>query len=118
MFFFFSSRRRHTRSLCDWSSDVCSSDLLIPTLYSYLGDTERTAVNEELFSRGAALGWLTSVLRAEIFKHGRFGDRKSTPDRWRLPEAEFNRACDIMLARYQSMSMAEILATPESAHIL
>src|SRR5260221_87591 len=25
-FFFFSSRRRHTRSLCDWSSDVCSSD--------------------------------------------------------------------------------------------
>src|SRR5215204_6704106 len=26
--FFFSSRRRHTRSLCDWSSDVRSSDLL------------------------------------------------------------------------------------------
>src|SRR5260221_1856668 len=25
--FFFSSRRRHTISLCDWSSDVCSSDL-------------------------------------------------------------------------------------------
>src|SRR5438105_9215869 len=27
-FFFFSSRRRHTRSTRDWSSDVCSSDLL------------------------------------------------------------------------------------------
>src|SRR5256886_7117821 len=26
--FFFSSRRRHTRFDCDWSSDVCSSDLL------------------------------------------------------------------------------------------
>src|SRR6266536_5143683 len=26
--FFFSSRRRHTRSTRDWSSDVCSSDLL------------------------------------------------------------------------------------------
>src|SRR5260370_22416433 len=26
--FFFSSRRRHTRFKCDWSSDVCSSDLL------------------------------------------------------------------------------------------
>src|SRR5690242_20747742 len=26
-FFFFSSRRRHTRLTCDWSSDVCSSDL-------------------------------------------------------------------------------------------
>src|SRR6266480_6181012 len=28
LFFFFSSRRRHTRLTCDWSSDVCSSDLV------------------------------------------------------------------------------------------
>src|SRR3989454_5658708 len=28
MFFFFSSRRRHTRLQGDWSSDVCSSDLV------------------------------------------------------------------------------------------
>src|SRR2546430_14861178 len=31
-FFFFSSRRRHTRFDCDWSSDVCSSDLADQTL--------------------------------------------------------------------------------------
>src|SRR5256886_12933030 len=30
-FFFFSSRRRHTRFDCDWSSDVCSSDLVLLT---------------------------------------------------------------------------------------
>src|SRR5256885_6886654 len=29
MFFFFSSRRRHTRLQGDWSSDVCSSDLKV-----------------------------------------------------------------------------------------
>src|SRR5215217_9384444 len=29
VFFFFSSRRRHTRYWRDWSSDVCSSDLLV-----------------------------------------------------------------------------------------
>src|SRR6266481_6686321 len=29
--FFFSSRRRHTRWNCDWSSDVCSSDLIAVT---------------------------------------------------------------------------------------
>src|SRR5437763_16046761 len=29
MFFFFSSRRRHTRYIGDWSSDVCSSDLVL-----------------------------------------------------------------------------------------
>src|SRR5688572_32270779 len=28
VYFFFSSRRRHTRFDCDWSSDVCSSDLV------------------------------------------------------------------------------------------
>src|SRR5690349_16759154 len=45
--FFFSSRRRHTRSLRDWSSDVCSSDLfgwlasrlprarLLPAVYAF-----------------------------------------------------------------------------------
>src|SRR2546421_7195001 len=31
VFFFFSSRRRHTRSDRDWSSDVCSSDLIKKT---------------------------------------------------------------------------------------
>src|SRR2546430_15898315 len=30
--FFFSSRRRHTRFDCDWSSDVCSSDLLLAAI--------------------------------------------------------------------------------------
>src|SRR5436309_11228389 len=30
VFFFFSSRRRHTRFSRDWSSDVCSSDLNCP----------------------------------------------------------------------------------------
>src|SRR5438445_10525484 len=33
VFFFFSSRRRHTRYWRDWSSDVCSSDLTGPRMY-------------------------------------------------------------------------------------
>src|SRR5206468_7263490 len=32
---FFSSRRRHTRSDRDWSSDVCSSDLMRPPITSF-----------------------------------------------------------------------------------
>src|SRR5438270_7977139 len=36
--FFFSSRRRHTRFDCDWSSDVCSSDL-----YTHIPTSRRTA---------------------------------------------------------------------------
>src|SRR3989475_7865414 len=41
VFFFFSSRRRHTRFDCDWSSDVCSPDLTM------LGKIENPA-NEKL----------------------------------------------------------------------
>src|SRR5260221_7112029 len=46
--FFFSSRRRHTRSLCDWSSDVCSSDLHSPAtrLWSSKESTAWTVVYE------------------------------------------------------------------------
>src|SRR5207249_5644960 len=43
--FFFSSRRRHTRSKRDWSSDVCSSDLGVlgqrPQMAAELGDGDR-----------------------------------------------------------------------------
>src|SRR5699024_12237803 len=35
--FFFSSRRRHTRSKRDWSSDVCSSDLAVSGAKNLLG---------------------------------------------------------------------------------
>src|SRR5699024_5501898 len=44
--FFFSSRRRHTRSKRDWSSDVCSSDL-----------PARQAVEAELTLRDAHNAW-------------------------------------------------------------
>src|SRR5262249_59914112 len=42
VFFFFSSRRRHTRLVSDWSSDVCSSDLAQQrtTLDIYVTDVE------------------------------------------------------------------------------
>src|SRR2546430_4106295 len=37
--FFFSSRRRHTRFDCDWSSDVCSSDLMSTSAATLPGAT-------------------------------------------------------------------------------
>src|SRR5689334_24488921 len=50
-FFFFSSRRRHTRWNCDWSSDVCSSDLL--PLEERLGEVPDLA--ESLLKREAGM---------------------------------------------------------------
>src|SRR5256886_12511114 len=39
LLFFFSSRRRHTRFDCDWSSDVCSSDLTSMALAPTIGNS-------------------------------------------------------------------------------
>src|SRR5256886_12085507 len=55
--FFFSSRRRHTRFDCDWSSDVCSSDLrgLTISAVTYLGaNRARLAFREEVMKVLAA----------------------------------------------------------------
>src|SRR2546427_11453696 len=52
-FFFFSSRRRHTRFDCDWSSDVCSSDLLESSRRRGYGDIEdvQASLRDMLVSR-------------------------------------------------------------------
>src|SRR5712675_2873205 len=51
-FFFFSSRRRHTRCSRDWSSDVCSSDLLLAEVDVLVdGGLERRRSERHLFLR-------------------------------------------------------------------
>src|SRR5205809_1254576 len=46
VFFFFSSRRRHTRCSRDWSSDVCSSDLISFAQSRFAGRAEQAAAAE------------------------------------------------------------------------
>src|SRR2546430_12497641 len=63
--FFFSSRRRHTRFDCDWSSDVCSSDLgfsfgdwlaFATTRSDYPGaTTDKDLIQTAYFARSTAL---------------------------------------------------------------
>src|SRR5207237_3439410 len=62
-FFFFSSRRRHTRFKCDWSSDVCSSDLVAGALV-VVRDIEIDATLEQ--RRLAADFDLPRALRFEV----------------------------------------------------
>src|SRR5690348_18213854 len=64
--FFFSSRRRHTRWTGDWSSDVCSSDLLIDTSVAQSSEAEQAGRFAEAagklkqaigLGRESAAGW-------------------------------------------------------------
>src|SRR6266849_4049542 len=75
-FFFFSSRRRHTRSTRDWSSDVCSSDLISAdvayAVWHYWQATEDTGF---LLEAGAEIVLETArfwASRASLADDGRF----------------------------------------------
>src|SRR5205814_8464499 len=59
-FFFFSSRRRHTRCLSDWSSDVCSSDLGPADANPDLGDS---AITETFGIGGFAMAAAPAIVR-------------------------------------------------------
>src|SRR5207237_4568262 len=56
-FFFFSSRRRHTRFKCDWSSDVCSSDLTGARLLTAVDETLKPAA----IGFSSHSGWAAAV---------------------------------------------------------
>src|SRR2546430_1547651 len=86
MFFFFSSRRRHTRFDCDWSSDVCSSDLSIEgaSIRKILDSRGNPTVEVEVRA-GRALGRAAAPSGASTGTHeppawprGGVEDRKST----------------------------------------
>src|SRR2546430_6984709 len=59
--FFFSSRRRHTRFDCDWSSDVCSSDLLtLPSLHVWMQVRNHTSSTTVPHKNLGILLWIES----------------------------------------------------------
>src|SRR2546429_5909862 len=85
--FFFSSRRRHTRCSRDWSSDVCSSDLLEVALDRPLdvGETENEPIKEQngqarvILGKGMAPRAVGAEKVIEPVKMREIGrDRKST----------------------------------------
>src|SRR2546430_16649621 len=82
-YFFFSSRRRHTRFDCDWSSDVCSSDLERSlAIWQYQqrrtmtvkpGDLEITRIltNVRVIKRTLGVGFLKrAIIEHVIENHG------------------------------------------------
>src|SRR5689334_19707239 len=71
--FFVSSRRRHTRWNCDWSSDVCSSDLTTPLLIIHGSADWRVSANEaiEMVQKLYACQHPTRFIRSEERRVGK-----------------------------------------------
>src|SRR5258706_9709987 len=86
-FFFFSSRRRHTRLVSDWSSDVCSSDLMIrrPPRSILLPIASTVTIRLGLSLR--QLFFATSVITITMT---RSSGSETLPLSTRLPKASFS----------------------------
>src|SRR6266511_4666267 len=63
-FFFFSSRRRHTRFSRDWSLDVCSSDLLRRRVTSYWSKPLH-ARTEAMMQAAAQVEWIVAATEVD-----------------------------------------------------
>src|SRR5256886_11432953 len=94
--FFFSSRRRHTRFDCDWSSDVCSSDLSsqfdareFEGLHRYLRDS---------FPKSHAALKLTRVNGYGLLYEWTGSDPRSEEHTSEL-QSQSNLACRLLLAK-------------------
>src|SRR5207237_7689374 len=103
LFFFFSSRRRHTRFKCDWSSDVCSSDLVdagdLEHLHQPLALRARRQRLHDLHGRGGAAAGRRSEER-RVGKECRW--------RWRGEEGKKRRR---ILAKYAWQNACERLVS-------
>src|SRR5262249_59937265 len=72
-FFFFSSRRRHTRLVSDWSSDVCSSDLNVSVGSLSLGWFTSLSADDVVIQdkKGNTLAQIPRVTRSEERRVGK-----------------------------------------------
>ena len=106
VFFFFSSRRRHTRLVRDWSSDVCSSDLI----QKYMTDL---ALDEDLYNAVVAYSKSKEAQQLTGYKKKFIDDTLLDYKRsgFRLPKVKrdkvkniFNELADLGLAFNKNIS--------------
>src|SRR5690242_21307627 len=83
--FLFSSRRRHTRLTCDWSSDVCSSDLL--PLFKYLLPSLTESLEPDRYRYDISLG----ADQGDPWYDNR--TRQAHMQRWRSEERRVGKEC-------------------------
>src|SRR2546430_2851829 len=98
--FFFSSRRRHTMFDCDWSSDVCSSDLVTCPAFPSQG---RVVVDRVLRVEGTAVAHVVDWIRSET-------DR---PLAW-VPLAEVRAGVAVLAARLARLAGTMAVADAET----
>src|SRR5699024_11989342 len=93
VFFFFSSRRRHTRSKRDWSSDVCSSDLLEKSCFVTLAHPKYTKPQKGNKTDRKDAKWICDLFMCDMIKPSF------------IPSPEIRQLRDLMRYRFKLTNM-------------
>src|SRR2546429_6344927 len=107
-FFFFSSRRRHTRCSRDWSSDVCSSDLcglLGPNACCIAGGVAYWMGNQQFFSYAGAVRPLPCDVSDRVFSD--LSQAQRSEEHTSELQSRLHLVCRLLLVKkkiYQDMS--------------
>jgi hypothetical protein len=126
-----------------WGSSIWDrAQGLLPFLLHRLEPMARTPVVVAMFGKGAAISWLTSVLRRETLAHGRYGNdvvrvshvlvggvqldeavelghrRGRREEDWIFDEHELDVVTTVMLDRYRAMSASDVLNCPDPINLL
>src|SRR3712207_3175592 len=99
--FFFSSRRRHTRYWRDWSSDVCSSDLLLADEINRAPAKVQSALLEVMQERQVTIGGQTFPVPSPFLVLATQNPIESEGT-YPLPEAQVDRFLLKLLVDYPS----------------
>lgn len=87
---------------------------LFGKLIARLAEDERSQVIEEIFTSGAAIGWLMSeIIRGEIFAHGRMGHEREPEENWIFSERELDDVIALLLDRSKTGDREKIIDTPD-----
>lgn len=81
------------------------------------GDIRATSLRV-LFEQGQALGWLTDILRGEIFSQGHYGNRAEPEELRLLTTEEFSGVLATMLRRYRETPATELMRVPQFLNLL
>src|SRR2546427_6415925 len=103
-FFFFSSRRRHTRFDCDWSSDVCSSDLL--EFYASAVNFDPAAPMFPVSSPGDYAKELSEQIG--LFSTLGMAEDHNGLNNGRLDESAYLQHCELVLAERERLMRFEL----------
>jgi hypothetical protein len=95
-----------------------AAELAVERLMKRVPVAQRSECIRLLFAEGPALGWLTNLLRSEIFSHGHFGNRAEPESQRLLTTAEFEDVLQTMLSRYERASAPDLLSVPNLLSLL